>query len=367
MTCWQAAWFCIQCFNRLLQQNSISLLELNVCVHAIIALCLLLVWRQKPHDVKEPTLITDDEGLDFCAAANITPFYQTLNGWIKFPASYSSPAGFGSLWIPCDPCLDCWEISTPRTVTTHYREESMLIGVSSPSGVCLSFGPSDQPCLKVLDTFWTIETRRDFWQEGEICELDSRCIKRLARAYRVAKEIESSSFLPKVVDRCPDFDWTRIGHLSGLSYRHFGDWFWSHTDSAVRNVLGLTLSGAFYGGLHLTAWSRPFPSVAEKVLWFVASVTILSTGFTLFIYMYIAIGVGGYPEPAQDWLEAHQRLPPRSTRAGTGIGIIPRISLVVSHIFCRAFIVAECFIMLAYLPDTILKTPQWAAYIPHIA
>ncbi|CAG8708188.1 4681_t:CDS:1, partial [Scutellospora calospora] len=165
----------------------------------------------KPHDVKEPTLITDDRGLDFCAATNIAPFYQAYwNGWKEFPASYSSPAGFGSLWIPCDPCLDYWEISTPKTVSTHYREESML----SPSGVCPSFGPLRQRCLKVLDTFWTIETRRNFWQEGEICELDSRCIKRLARAYRLAKEIESSSFLPKVVDRCPDYDWTRLRHLS---------------------------------------------------------------------------------------------------------------------------------------------------------
>jgi hypothetical protein len=36
------------------------------------------------------------------------------------------------------------------------------------------------------------------------------------------------------------------------------------------------------------------------------------------------------------------------------------------YIFCRAYIVVECFIMLAHLPDTTLEIPSWARYIPHI-
>jgi hypothetical protein len=36
------------------------------------------------------------------------------------------------------------------------------------------------------------------------------------------------------------------------------------------------------------------------------------------------------------------------------------------YILCRAFIVVECFIMLAHLPDTTLEIPQWATYVPHI-
>jgi hypothetical protein len=36
------------------------------------------------------------------------------------------------------------------------------------------------------------------------------------------------------------------------------------------------------------------------------------------------------------------------------------------YAICKAFIVVECFIMLAHLPETTLAVPQWAAYIPHI-
>lgn len=43
-------------------------------------------------------------------------------------------------------------------------------------------------------------------------------------------------------------------------------------------ILGLTVSGAFYGGLHLTAWANQFPSETEAILWRAAGVTILSAG-----------------------------------------------------------------------------------------
>ena len=36
------------------------------------------------------------------------------------------------------------------------------------------------------------------------------------------------------------------------------------------------------------------------------------------------------------------------------------------YILCRVFIVVECFIMLAHLPESTLEIPTWARYIPHI-
>jgi hypothetical protein len=67
LTCWQAGYFCIQCFYRLSQQLSISLLELNVFAHAVCALILFVLWMDKPRDVSEPTLIIGEEALDICA------------------------------------------------------------------------------------------------------------------------------------------------------------------------------------------------------------------------------------------------------------------------------------------------------------
>ena len=68
LTCWQAIYFCAQCVFRLSRQYSISPLELNVFAHALCALILFWIWWDKPQDAQEPTLITDNDGLDLCAS-----------------------------------------------------------------------------------------------------------------------------------------------------------------------------------------------------------------------------------------------------------------------------------------------------------
>jgi hypothetical protein len=403
LTCWQATYFCAQCVFRLSRQYSISLLELNVFAHAVCALLLFWLWWDKPQDVHEPTLITDSDGLDLCAYFSIRP--ERIHWLPKYGLKDDfTPCGPRTRWIPCQPCSDAWEVVKPRAVTIycqHTRREdnpvSLYFQEEDPDRDQrlgyrqLSFGPHRRPCLNVLDTFWTIEAA---WgvlgQDWYICELDSRCIRRLARAYGNVIRNEEYSGTASVVDRCVDFERDELQLLSNMMRNaHF--WFFPSAPvlpvperagriaaqyrMMFRVFAGLTLAGGCYGGLHLTAWTCQFPSHAETLLWRAAGVTITATGPSVFAFalckvvasIFITRFVRICPRPRARLLRC---LTDRAlTVLDPGVESLakPIFALFATwYILCRAFIVVECFIMLAHLPDTTLEIPRWAAYIPHI-
>jgi hypothetical protein len=365
LTCWQATYFCAQCVFRLSRQYSISLLELNVFAHALCALMLFWIWWDKPQDVQEATLITDNDGLDLCA-------YFCLRSKDRSTSDleWHSPAGYHSESIPCEPRTDYWEINTPASVTTSRQRGSGYFAQAKS----LSLGPNHQPCLKVLNTFWTIEAPVQFWVEGTVYDLDSRHINRLVRAYRLAKVEETHEYrngMDSVVkDRCAEFAWEQLSSFSrDMDSVTFDSLFSSRN---LRTAAGLTLAGACYGGLHLTAWACQFPSSVETMLWRAASVTILATGPTIIIF---ALHVGVITESCSSmytWLKLYHigRGLRRMLECFVWVDHEARFMLyylwAVWYILCRAFIVVECFIMLAHIPDTTLEIPRWATYIPHI-
>ncbi|KAL8932022.1 MAG: hypothetical protein Q9211_006574, partial [Gyalolechia sp. 1 TL-2023] len=60
LVCIQALWFCTQCITRLAQSLPVSLLELNTFGHALCTLVIYIFWWEKPLDIEEPTLITEE-------------------------------------------------------------------------------------------------------------------------------------------------------------------------------------------------------------------------------------------------------------------------------------------------------------------
>ena len=379
LTCWQAIYFCAQCVFRLSRQYSISPLELNVFVHALCALILFWIWWDKPQDVQEPTLITDNDELDLCASLCVKQGYKD-DLW---------QLGISSEWIPCRPCSNAWEVATPAAVTLYPQRKSLGCPVTPAPVISLYdqqerlnlnkplclFGPFRQPCLRVLDNFWTIES----WDlGGKICELDSRCIRRLARAYGYVKGYGSSLRSGRVTHRCVDFYWHDLKILSFLM-KHTESYLLSPDDeqdgwpsqvrrSFFRAVAGLTLAGGCYGGLHLTAWTCQFPSHAETLLWRAASITIAMTGPCVLAYALCNGVVNRINSFVLRWLLAHDLSSARQAflHLTTSTQRVFPWPWGLWYTFCRAFIVVECFIMLAHLPDTALEIPQWAAYAPHI-
>jgi hypothetical protein len=300
LTCWQATYFCAQCVFRLSRQLPISLLDLNVFAHALCALILFWLWWDKPQDVQEPTLITYNDGLDLCAYLSLKTDARQVpvkQGFIN----ELSPIGPGSKWIRCQPCLDAWEVTTPTIIKLYHRREtpgrhvkpvavplySLRVG-DSPDRLRPFFGPYRQPCLKVLGTFWTIGTWNDDWRDGETCELDSRCIRRLARAYGYVEDANDLLRRTSVVDRCLDFDWVWLDYLLFNMVDVFLLRETSYSSVACYHLFwaaaGLTLAGGCYGGLHLIAWTCEFHSRAETLLWRAASITIATTGPSFIAY-----------------------------------------------------------------------------------
>ena len=376
LTCWQASYFCAQCAFRLSQQYSISLLELNVFAHALCALILFWLWWDKPQNVSEPTLITDKVGLDLCAYYSLTPPVPIRRDFFGIFALLESY--LVARWVPCEPCSNYWDVVVPAVVTMSFRYES-----SSPNPYydrLFLFGPNRQPCLKVQGSFWTIETinlaRYTHWREEEILNLDNRDIWRLTRAYGPALAYRKFERRPTVVDRCANLfeDWKAV-----LLLFDFHDLFIENLFSprSGRNghtvwlAVGLTLAGGCYGGLHLTAWACQFPSYAETMLWRAANITILATGPSVIGFVLSIAITNDIAWSARQWLEAHRfRSTVNAMSSLQSVAHLMARALCLLwglwYILCRVFIVVECFIMLAHLPESTLEIPTWARYIPHI-
>jgi hypothetical protein len=399
LTCWQTTYFCAQCVFRLSRLYSISLLELNVFAHALWALVLFWVWWDKPQDVREPTLITEQEGLDVCAYFSLKP-KDRESGYV---ALFRRPrrehqqdpleghllkVGIRSRWVACGPCSDAWEVVAPTSImVTQQRDAVVVTGITNPGSNRILFGPHGRPHLKVLDTCWTITTEKALQGDAGLCILDGRSIRRLVRAHKSARDDADFRDCPAVVDRCADLDWNRLTVLDGASFVPLKDLFSDHSIHLLGTVAGLTIAGGCYGGLHLTAWACQYPSYAETVLWRAATITILATGpFSIMAGLCTCV-VATVETVCRDLLRAHPaavRRPLQAIQRSNDWPIVRRTSAasyqhvkesagrgllalcVCWYIFCRAFIVVECFIMLAHLPDTTLEIPRWATYVPHI-
>ena len=69
LTCLQGAWFVIQCLTRVVQDLPLTLLEVHVLSHVIIALLMYLCWFYKPYNVREPIIVDQGEGISIEIAA----------------------------------------------------------------------------------------------------------------------------------------------------------------------------------------------------------------------------------------------------------------------------------------------------------
>ena len=63
----QVAWFCISCLSRLIQHLPLTLLEVSTAAHAFCTLATYFVWRSKPLNVPEPTLLKEEEAREVYA------------------------------------------------------------------------------------------------------------------------------------------------------------------------------------------------------------------------------------------------------------------------------------------------------------
>lgn len=178
--------------------------------------------------------------------------------------------------------------------------------------------------------------------------------------------------------------------------------------------LGITLAGFLYGGLHLLAWDATFTSVAESVLWKIASISLAASG----LLVPVTHAQGVVQDAVRPWLEmdeedrdaeeeAHLREKAKEMLGGGNsssswlwgwwgmskwdrrkwrrrawrvyrwcflwmIEVVRVFRVAVLVLFglvyfgLRVFVLLECLMNLVHLPDSAFEVVQWSQYVPHI-
>jgi hypothetical protein len=365
LTCWQAGYFCIQCIFRLSQQNSIAsitLLELNVFAHAVCALLLFLAWWDKPRDVAEPTLITGEEALNICAyLCGLTiPVSLVQNAILE-------PLDRGLEPTSPDACLRIVQSTSFIARVRSHQPVGLSLGYPYP----VSMGSCNHYILEIRETYWFAQLRGPphFPPHEVVVTLDGRIIERSVRVYKANITLTPPEKMELKILRI-----TRSSRISNwvlhqgdfqpmVGYSSFAKLFTASTGWALA---GLTFAAACYGGLHLIVWTSTFPSRNEAVIWRVASFTIFMTGPTCALMtLCFTLANECIPKRQKVLVQYNTIAMYRAIlkfKVSTMILIVAVLS--IWYILCRAFIVVECFILLAHIPETALHVPTWAAYIP---
>lgn len=147
---------------------------------------------------------------------------------------------------------------------------------------------------------------------------------------------------------------------------------WSLSSDSVENAIqfeeplssiSLSVVAFVYGGLHLLAWNAPFDTRIEEILWKISGISVASIGPVSIFY------TGWHCVLARN-LRSHRfsRRTMFLERFGniiTWMGSLLTTSYLLLYLFARVYLVVECFMEVAYLPDSAFITPVFTRYIPH--
>jgi hypothetical protein len=150
-------------------------------------------------------------------------------------------------------------------------------------------------------------------------------------------------------------------------------------------LLSFLISGLFYGLLHLAAWSAPFRSRTEALLWRISGITLASSGFVpLITWGFLMI----YERVIFDYMRTRKMVERRDRMNRwfkwkyryKGRNLTTRRILketldmmvllfagagALLYLFSRVYLIVECFLTMPYLPPATLQLPQWSQYFIH--
>ena len=183
---------------------------------------------------------------------------------------------------------------------------------------------------------------------------------------------------------CPEPEWSLISgtpsHQEFPAYRSVCDrsanWPSSQhleldkqhrVESPLGILLGFSFAGLVYGGIHLLAWSAPFPSHTALTLWRSSGVLLALSGFICAIFLAWVILIGS----AFNWIEddgdhQHTLLSRILSFFPIKPVMIPGLVCAWAYLAARGYLVVESFLQLAHLPDSAYALPAWSQYYPHI-
>ncbi|KAL8805232.1 MAG: hypothetical protein Q9182_002107 [Xanthomendoza sp. 2 TL-2023] len=336
LTCGQALWFIAQCFTRIAQHKPITLLELNTFGHAVCALLIYLLWWNKPFGVDYPTSL---EGRSL----------QKLRALVFMLENEQ----LGPCW-PLKFALDkVLEVNSEPHHDGNFtsRQIQRLRGILRVNWneTILHLKPMlPKFCKFVLESIDPIQLSQDQREKYDNLCHELRHFEILATdvtRWRMALDILEAVPDEKLDDKI----WKE------LLVRKCDDWPNLNVFKDIGGIACFTMVALVYGGFHAMAWSKPFHSSIEQLLWRI-SVCAVMGAFPVF-----AASMGIY-----NWFVTKAE---RGELLGLYMEVLlePSVLLLTGslYVLARMYLVGECFYSLSHLPAGVYDVPRWITFFPH--
>jgi hypothetical protein len=413
LVCVQAIWFIAQTVGRLATDLPISLLEMNTLLHAFCCLLIYLAWWHKPLDIEEPHVINiaDDHAGKVCA------WMMVKDSQHEYVYAYRDDSKGKQSSLPLNLLRLVYEDDTESGADATAKEDDPRVRMREQIAMSKERNRRRSRLDELTQSAYTTAKKKHKSTSGDDCVelylgqkvhgfvlydvhatnksadpdlytlLTLAAIERLRLAQSLRQENGAADVWhfgdQSSLVRTEGKMLARGTSIADLSSPDEALKQWRRPKSLTPSTVlftGLLLAGSLYGGIHLFAWNGPFPSGTERLLWRiscliiaspVALVLLLIVAIIAFFVYWLLVEIIDIILPIKSilsWLYApiHTFL---ETELGDGIfwlmffGICGMLALVYAA--ARTYLVVECFINIAHLPDAVFQEPNWSQYIPH--
>jgi hypothetical protein len=401
LVCLQACWFVAQTTGRLATASPISLLELNTLLHALCCLGIYMAWWHKPLNIDEPFLIdaSGDRVRKICAWLFIygERDYESFQSYFKLPGVRAFKFVYDQdIWSEYISIPKQHEIRAMVNSAREYNSNCDRVELVDPDDSTQSKNPWNTPRSggenilrlypgQICHGFRAIIPLRKgaapkcFDAYRSLTKDNVECL-RLAQSLRM----EQADGGPWVgtTDGKECVLATRVSIIStpsdALKKWRGTNWLTRSSIMIPSRILhtGLLVAGSFYGGVHLLAWNGPFFTRTERRLWQISclivasplAIVLVALGLVFLLDFLLDFGkILRFPECLMIMWRAVGRILTSGFFFYFFFCVTPLITFLfnLSYFAARVYLIVECFINIAHLPDAVFKEPVWSQYIPH--
>ncbi|KAH8726746.1 hypothetical protein GQ44DRAFT_679203 [Phaeosphaeriaceae sp. PMI808] len=405
LVCVQTIWFIAQTIGRLATGLPISLLELNTLCHGFCCLFIYMAWWHKPLDIEEPYLINASDG-----HASKVLAWMIEKDLINSSKGLETISLEGATTNPKDPSpnLPNYSLVYQDDITTGPDDDSIKSQTNAKVSIAKEYNKRHNRVAEISAPDYNSQ-----WSTiDEIPHVKLHPGQKI-HGFVLYLDVQDTSNHPTRQDihlaLHPDRV-TRLRQIQSLRRSEGATHMWTfgikrHGNEAVmlnessifvssddtlkkwrrskfvspNAVLytGLLVAGSLYGAVHLFAWNGPFPTKVQRMLWRVSCI-VISSPLVLIVLFYVVVwvlyfwwgimGALGEAIGVIRWMVRFIRWLKKSEFVEGLAGLL--FLLVVGllglvYVSARLYLVVECFMNVAHLPEGVFQEPSWSQYIPH--